>query len=87
MPPSESSALLPGRQSTRRGIPFSPLKSTRHLLLGSYLNVLIVFVPLAIVGEFQVTVATLNCSRAAALECRCSILHLLYVDRPPRQSK
>jgi hypothetical protein len=53
--PSETQPLLPptghsGQSDTRK---FDPLGSSRHLLLNSWLNLLIVFVPLSFIGESQ----------------------------------
>ncbi|KAK8869789.1 calcium/proton exchanger [Kwoniella newhampshirensis] len=52
MPPHETSPLLGSHDnggSTRK--PFDPLGSTRHLLLGSWINILLVCIPLAFVAD------------------------------------
>ena len=53
MPPSETTNLLPptgGVGGRSRPIKFAPLKSSRHLLLGSWINLLLVAVPLSFIG-------------------------------------
>lgn len=53
---NERSALLPNSSNPQSGgdasagKKFTPLHSTRHLLLGSWINVLLIFVPLSILG-------------------------------------
>jgi len=53
MPADESSPLLPstGQNGRRQSKAFDPLGSSRHLLLGSWINVLLVTVPLCFVAE------------------------------------
>ena len=55
MPPTESSSLLPGQANRSGSKKFAPLQSTRHLLLGSYINVLLVAVPLSFIGMSRIT--------------------------------
>lgn len=54
--PSENEPLLSGRQEaqTHSGKAFHFIKSSRHLLLGSWINVLLVAIPLALIGEISV---------------------------------
>ncbi|WWD15937.1 calcium/proton exchanger [Kwoniella shandongensis] len=53
MPPHETSPLLASHHdnggSTRK--PFDPIGSTRHLLLGSWINILLVCIPLAFIAD------------------------------------
>lgn len=52
MPPHESTPLL-GETAHSRGsaVQFNPIKSSRYLLLNSWLNILLVAIPLAFVAE------------------------------------
>ena len=53
MPPSESAPLLPreGRSNHGSGnVKFNPLGSSKHLMFGSWINVLLVAAPISIVG-------------------------------------
>ena len=69
MPNNENAPLLPreGRDNQQsNGTKFNPLGSSRHLLLGSWINVLLVAAPIAIIGashQVFVTKATLTTSR------------------------
>lgn len=51
MPPHESTPLL-GPHSTDNSDTFSPIKATRWLLLGSWMNVLLIAVPISLVAEY-----------------------------------
>ncbi|WVF72177.1 calcium/proton exchanger [Kwoniella sp. CBS 6097] len=55
MPTQESTPLLGGSARTgdqaRSGKPFDPIGSSRHLLLGSWINLLLVCVPLSIIAD------------------------------------
>lgn len=50
MPPHESTPLL-GQQSRDDSDTFNPIKATRWLLLGSWMNVLLIAVPISLVAE------------------------------------
>lgn len=54
MPSNENSPLLhsTGQHGLRTVKKFDPLGSSRHLLLGSWINVLLVAIPLCFIGEF-----------------------------------
>ncbi|KAK1924801.1 calcium:hydrogen antiporter [Papiliotrema laurentii] len=51
MPPSESQPLLSRENGGHHGTRIYLVKSTRHLLLGSWLNVLLVAVPISLIAE------------------------------------
>ncbi len=53
MPPNETSPLLlpTGQNGTRAAKSFDPLGSSRHLLFGSWLNLLLLAIPLCFIGE------------------------------------
>lgn len=50
MPPHESTPLLGSQQN--QSDTFNPIKATRWLLLGSWLNVLLIAVPICLVAEY-----------------------------------
>ena len=53
MPRSESAPLLEGQASESRDPKFNPLHSSKHLLLSSWINLLLVFIPLSFLGDFR----------------------------------
>lgn len=57
MPTSESTPLLPagGALSQATVKKFEPIGSTKHLLLGSWINLLLVAVPLSFIGMYKVS--------------------------------
>lgn len=89
MPPSETTNLLPptgGVGGRSRPVKFAPLKSSRHLLLGSWINLLLVAVPLSFIGASRMSrlmTIRLMISRGSSLECRRSIQRLIHRHCPP----
>ena len=57
LPSSESARLLPSTDQEASGQPkkFDPLGSSKHLILGSWINVLLVAIPLCFVGEYDIS--------------------------------
>ncbi|ORY23037.1 putative Calcium:hydrogen antiporter [Naematelia encephala] len=53
MPPSETTALLPptGRNGLSQPKKFDPIGSSRHLIFGSWINLLLIAVPLSIIAD------------------------------------
>lgn len=83
MPANESSLLLPptGQNGQRAAKKFDPIGSSRHLIFGSWLNILLVTIPLCFIGERYAACVELMRSRGAPLARGGSFRDLFPRDR------
>ena len=87
----ETSPLLPSQASDHPSAskPFDLLGSTRYLMLGSWINVLLICVPLSLIGQWTaddrlhsqvLLISWFVSSRGARLECRRALHDILPGD-------